>query len=72
MGTVELRLALLALVAYTFLILLLGRWSARREARRAYSVMEHIPLGFLRLLPEGRYAEANSTARQLLGLPAAA
>ncbi|WP_322798469.1 sensor histidine kinase [Thermoflexus sp.] len=71
MWTVELRLALLILATYTLLILLLGRWSARREARRARSALERIPLGFLRLLPDGRYVEANSIARQLLSLPAA-
>lgn len=71
MGTVELRLALLGLAIYTFLILSLGRWSARREARRIRPAMERAPLGFLRLFPDGRYAEANPAARQLLGLPEA-
>ncbi|GBD09575.1 hypothetical protein HRbin22_01832 [Candidatus Thermoflexus japonica] len=71
MGTVELRLALLGLVIYTFLILWLGRWSARWEARRIRPDMERAPLGFLRLFPDGRYAEANPAARQLLRLPSA-
>jgi len=68
MWVVELRLALLGLFLFTLLILGLGRWSARREGWRPRPMMAHAPIGFLRLLPDGRYAEANRTACQLLGL----
>jgi len=71
MWTVDLRLVWLALALLLTLAFMLGRWSARESARRAFLQMDRASLGFLRVRPDGRYTAASPLARQWLGLPAA-
>ncbi len=71
MWTVDLRLVWLALALLLTLAFMLGQWSARESARRAFLQMDRASLGFLRVRPDGRYDEASPLARQWLGLPEA-
>lgn len=66
--TLELRLALALLLLGLLGAFGLGRWTVRRSLDRWRPSMARAPLGFLRLLPGGRYADANLPARRILGL----
>lgn len=68
MWSLELRLVLFALVLYTLLVFLVGRWTARRK-RPSF---DPTPLGFVRVRLDGRYVAANRAACRSLGLPNAA
>ncbi|WP_448595056.1 sensor histidine kinase [Thermoflexus hugenholtzii] len=68
MWAIELRWVVVLLVLYTAAIFLIGRWHARRFGFRF--PVDPAPLGFLRLSPDLRYAEANPAAQQILGLNA--